>query len=516
MKRIEVFIILYIFCASAFAQPKLSSAVTASPLPPSNGASHSESNGDTLWFGTGKGITRSIDHGATWETFTDKDFDHPAVASIAVRDDRIWAGTVFDKNTGDGSVQTGSGYSVSSDRGATWTHLPQTVDDPVDSILAYGINDSVRILPVTVPEQNITWGVSLSPNTVWIASWASGLRKSTDNGQHWDRILLPADDQNSLHPGDTLWTYASDDSSRTNRIFRSYDPRRENNMLAFSVLAVDSDTIWCGTAGGINKSTDGGISWTKFTSQNQSSPILGNWIICIREQRRENRSRIWTTNWRAVDATEEFGVSYTDDGGASWKNLLHGVRAYDFAFRDSIVYVATEQGLYRSADDGTTWIRSGSIIDNTSMQRIATPIVHTVCTIGSTVWAGTPDGIASTPDDAEHPFGSEWNISRTYTELGTTAAAYAYPNPFSPAQNPIRIHYTTGRKAAKITVEIFDFGMNHVRTLLRNAERDGTQEYEEFWNGLDESAQRIANGVYFYRITIGDDNTLWGKILVLQ
>jgi hypothetical protein len=515
MKRIEVLIALSIASACACAQPALHSAMTASSMPPSNGASHSEVSGDTLWFGTGKGITRSVDHGVTWETFPDKDFEQPGVASIAVLDDRIWAGTVFEKNTGDGSVQTGSGYTLSNDRGATWTHLPQVVDNSSDSIISYGINDSIRILPVTVPEQNISWGVSLSPNTVWIASWASGLRKSTDNGQHWERILLPADDQNSLRPTDTLWT-STTDGMATIRNFRSYDPRENNNMLAFSVLAVDPDTIWCGTAGGLNKSTDGGVSWIKFTHQNQSSPILGNWIICIREQRLKNKSRIWITNWRASDATEEYGVSYSDDGGASWINLLHGIRAYDFAFRDSIVYVATEQGLYRSADDGKTWIRNGSIIDNALMQRIATPIVHTVRTVGSTVWAGTPDGIASTPDDADHPFGLQWTVSRTYTRLGSTAAAYAYPNPFSPAQNPIRIHYSTGGTAERISIEIFDFGMNHVRTLLRNADRDGTKEYEEFWNGLDESARRISNGVYFYRISLGDNNVLWGKILVVQ
>lgn len=435
---------LYLFFSSALAQPALSVSTVMSSLPISNGDSHFEVSGDTLWFGTEKGINRSIDHGATWETFDDKKFDHPGVASLAIQGDRIWAGTVFNETTGDGFVQTGSGYSVSSDRGATWIHLPQVVDNPGDSILSYGINDSIRILPVTVPQQNISWGVSLSPNTVWIASWASGLRKSTDNGQHWQRILLPADDQNSLHSTDTLWSYASYDSLKTKKYFRVYDPRRYNNMLGFSVYAVDSDTIWCGTAGGINKSTDGGVSWTKFSHQNQSSPILSNWVITIREQRIAGKRRLWTTNWKAIDESEEFGVSYTDDGGASWKNLLHGIRAYDFAFRDSIIYVATERGLYRSYNDGITWIRSGSIIDDRTQQRIATPVIHAVRVVGNTVWVGTPDGIASTLDDGQHIFGSVWNVYRAYTELGHTTAVYAYPNPFSPAHEQTRIHYSTG------------------------------------------------------------------------
>jgi hypothetical protein len=121
-------------------------------------------------------------------------------------------------------------------------------------------------------------------------------------------------------------------------------------MLAFSVCPVDRDTIWCGTAGGVNKSTDGGSTWIRFTRQNQASPILGNWVIAVREQRFGAVRRIWTTNWKAEASEEQFGISTTDDGGRTWKNFLHGIRAYDFTFRDSVAYIATEEGIYRTAE----------------------------------------------------------------------------------------------------------------------------------------------------------------------
>ncbi len=498
------------------AQGLFRSAADLSSLLPGNGASHFEATGDTLWFGTNKGITRSVDGGATWETFADRNFPHPGVAAMSILGGGIWAGTVYDENQSQQTVQVGGGFSVSNDNGSTWIHLPQVSDDPADSIIAYGINDSVRILPVIVPQQNIAWGVALAPGAVWVASWAAGLRTSTDKGAHWRRILLPLDNRNSIRPTDSLWTYAAADTQHTRRIFQEYDPRNDNNLLGFSVFIDDSNTVWCGTAGGINKSTDGGLSWTKFSHQNQSNPILGNWIIAIREQHVYGKHRIWTTNWKAVDQSEEFGVSYTDDGGATWKNFLQGIRAYDFAFRDSIVYVATDRGLYHSIDDGATWQRSGTISDPASGLQIATPAVHTVRVVGTTVWIGTPDGVASTVDDIDHPFGSAWKVYRAYSEIGAAIASYAYPNPFSPAQEPTRIHYSTGGKSETVTIEIFDFGMNRVRTVVRNAERSGTQDHEELWNGLTDSSVRVANGVYHYRISFGDGQKTWGKILVLQ
>ncbi len=69
--------------------------------------------------------------------------------------------------------------------------------------------------------------------------------------------------------------------------------------------------------------------------------------------------RIWTTNWPAEGADQQYGVSASDDGGRTWKNFLHGIKAYDFAFRDSITYVATEEGIFRTSDGGTSWAALG-------------------------------------------------------------------------------------------------------------------------------------------------------------
>lgn len=500
---------------SSFSLENDGTAAQADP-PPSNSVSHLNIEEGTVWIGTSKGLAKSINGGRSWISYRENDaFAKDGIFAIATRGNVVWASTGFTKDTPSGDVQTGAGYAFSTNAGSSWTHVPQSVDARGDSIFSYGINDSLWLLPVTVPEQNVTFDLALSSGTVWIASWASGLRKSTDNGTHWQRILLPTDGRNSLSPDDSLWQLAPGGK----KIYPRLDPRNNNNFLAFSVFASDDTTIWCGTAGGINKSTDGGLSWLKFNHQNQRSGILGNWVIAIDEQRFGGVGRIWTTNWKAEDQDEEFGVSYTDDGGRTWTNLLHGIRAYDFAFRDSIVYIATEQGIFRSADGGETFEQFETFLDSEQHQYLPSPNVYSVETLGDTVFMGTSGGVVMTMDNENQPFGSSWKIQRRFDVVGSRAITYAYPNPFSPSIERVRLHYNAGGAAGttrKVKIDIFDFGMNRIRTLINDASRIAGQEYDELWDGRTDEHQTAANGVYFYRVTVDDEEPMHGKILLLQ
>jgi photosystem II stability/assembly factor-like uncharacterized protein len=473
-----------------------------SHLIPSNSVSHILVVGDTLWVGTGKGLSRSVDHGQTWENYRQvSEFADLGIYAVALQSPTIWTSTGFEKKVDNDFVPTGSGLTYSLDNGLTWHHLPQPMDAPSDSFIQYGINH-MKILPIIVPEQNVTYDISVRNGTVWITSWAGGLRKTTDDGQTWQRIVLPPDNYNTVSLNDTLSFII--------------DPRQNVNFTPFSVLARSDSEIWVGTAGGINKSTDGGVSWTKFNHQNQDSSILGNWVIRIKEQLVHGKRRIWTTNWVAEDPSEQYGVSYTDNGGQSWHNLLQDVKASDFAFKDSIVYVATDEGVYRTDDDGRTWDRASRIVDSAGQQLFSTSQLFSVGVQGSTVWVSGSDGVASTTDDASHEFGQTWEIKRAYVPVGSSSTTYAYPNPFSPANEVVRIHYGTGGKDSNVKIRIFDFGMNLVRMLLRQAFRTGAIEHDEIWDGRDDSGRRVSNGVYFYEVEVENGSTGWGKVLVLQ
>jgi hypothetical protein len=266
----------------------------------------------------------------------------------------------------------------------------------------------------------------------------------------------------------------------------------------------------------VNRSVDGGKSWTKFTRDNQAEHILSDWVIAIGSQRVGSGVRVWTTNWPAEGVGQEYGVSMTEDGGRTWKNFLHGVKAYDFAFRDSIVYIAAEGGLYRSSDAGNSWQRSGDVIDATTRERITASRFYAVGVLNDTVFAGSSEGLVRTVDAPGMAFGTSWNILRSFAPLPSPSSVYAYPNPFAPRIETVRIHYALTAPSGAVTIEVFDFGMNRVRTVLKDAQRSGAGEHDETWNGLSDAGDRVKNGVYFYRVIIDGGEPMWGKIMVLQ
>jgi hypothetical protein len=430
-------------------------------------------------------------------------FARPGIFAMDVKGDTVWCATGYVEETeAAGNVQTGAGYTYSFDNGATWHSAPQPLDAQSDTAVIYGAN-RIHFLPITVPEQNVTFRVDVTDSAVWVASWSSGLRKSTDNGATWKRTVLPSDSLSSISPNDSLSGYV-------------VDPRLNNNFLLFSVYVESPSVVWAGSAGGINRSPDGGASWSKFTATNELNHVLANWVVAIRGQRRPTGTRIWTANWPAATTGETFSVSCTDDSGKTWKNPLIGVKAYDFAFRDSIVYVAADQGLFRSSDGGVSWEMSGSIADPVRGNVITSTSFFAAGIMADTVFAGNADGLVRTVDNAANLFGEKWDVLRTNQPVGSPSATYSYPNPFSPKREIVRFHYNIGQASTTVTIEVFDFGMNRIRTVLRDAPRTGAQERDETWDGRDQSGSLVPNGVYFYRVTVGGGNPAWGKVMVIQ
>lgn len=476
-----------------------------------NSVTNLHAEGDTLWSGPYLNLT--FDGGDTWFV-ADADSlvgTRNSVYSIDVKGDVIWVGLGYSRTEGDGSVPAVSGYLYSDDGGETFTYRGAHLDDPGDTSVAYGVS-ILPALAVIVPEQSPPYDIQYDPTTgsVWVAAWASGIRRSEDQGRTWRRVVLPPDSLDYIHP----------DSSYSFTVAPQRGGTGNLNHMGFSVLVDEEGTVWAGTPAGVNRSTDGGMSWRRFSAQGTPGSLTGSWVISIEEQPLDGRNPIWMATWNAGDVGEagQFGITVTRDGGLTFEQMLLGERVYDFAFRGSdTVYAAAESGLFISNDNGITWRTVTNFRDASDPSQLLRRGVNAfaVATTTDALWVGTSDGLMRSTDGGE-----SWRVFRTNvplhpeepTEAVPDVDTYAYPNPFSPQTDQfVRIRYESD--GGNDLVRIFDFRMHLVREFSVGSAGEGEQEIA--WDGTDDEGFRVANGLYFYVVEAGGESAQ-GKIQVLE
>jgi hypothetical protein len=482
---------------------------TLSSTPKSNSIIDIIALGDTIWLGTSRGVSLSTNRGESWTNFYGRsDFGTDNVSAIGYYNGVFWCATAKSVEVPGGQrLPAGTGLKYTTNNGVTWVSIPQPVDLQNDDKVQYGINQ-IRALPVTVTVQNLTYDIAFTSGTIWIASFAGGLRKSTNMGATWQRVVLPPDRLNSIRPTDTLNFCLSP-------VAGSFCAEGNLNHRVFSITVENDSIIYVGTANGINKSTDGGISWVKFNHQNQRNPISGNFITALAFNR--NNNSIWASTWKAEDPNEYYGVSYSFDGGNSWRTTLYDERPHNFAFKFNQTFVLSRNGAFRTTDLGSSWVLPNSIYDKVTKTSLRTNTFYSAAVSGDFIFLGSDEGLARLKENFGAVWEGEWKVYLASQPLSSNEETYCYPNPFSPRQDLLKIKFSTKGKLEKVTIRVFDFAFNPIRTIIQNADRIADLEGSpEFWDGKDENGNYVPNGVYFYRVDVGDNNSYFGKILVLQ
>lgn len=511
--RLLCLAVLLFLPAVALAQPVSRETADLVPVPGllRNGVSNLHAEGDTLWAGPLLNVT--TDGGESWLV---SDADSIAstrnrVFSIDVEGSTVWVGLGYDFSEAGSneSVVTAGGFLVSRDGGRTFTYRPPQLDAATDTVEVYGAN-RIAALPIIVPQQSPPYDLDYDAarDEIWVAAWASGIRRSADGGRTWQRVVLPPDDLTAVDP----------DSSYDFVLAPQRGGQGNRNHMGFSVLVDEEGTIWAGTAAGVNRSTDGGVRWRRFQPTGAPNGLPGSWIVSIEEQPLPGRNAIWMATWSAGEG-DRYGVGVTRDGGATFEQLLVGEQVIDFAFRGETVYVAGRaSGLFISDDGGVSWRTVRDFRDAERPDRYVRlgVDVQSVARTSDALWVGTAEGLFRSTDE-----GRSWRIFRTTVPLHPETPTaevpdvdtYAYPNPFSPAADGVvRIRYDRAA-GGSVDVRIFDFGMNLVRRLTASDPAAGPQEVA--WDGTDEAGLRVANGVYFYAVQ-AEGRSVWGKIQLLQ
>tara|TARA_Y100001970_G_scaffold177804_1_gene216632 strand:- start:6485 stop:8155 length:1671 start_codon:yes stop_codon:yes gene_type:complete len=499
--------------------------------------------GDSLtWFGTGRGLavhdgTRVFTYKSSSDSLADGEeivfLPNGGIPAIAVYGDTMVVAFSGD----DGDIQMGLGlavtFSAQDTNGIAWKFFDQPMDSDLDSIDLIGGVGQFRKLPVTVPQANVTYDLSVTKDYFWTASWAGGLRNYNFSRNEWRHIPLPLDSQLDLD----LCNPALYDSTGGPFILKDYylNPRDpidngNHNHKAFSVLAY-GDTVWVGTANGINRGLivrdtlfgDNSIEcirWRHYSYPEHG--LSGNFVVGLAKQYWMGQITIWAATVNADSPGEERGLSYTRDGGETWETALIGERIYNITSKDSLVLVSSKSGLWKSID-GINWAKFDAPVDRVmlSQKQIISDVVYTAAIdsrgVSNRIWLGSPDGVGLSSDI----HGSDWSIFQADFD---TEEIYAYPNPFSPRihnqmQGDGFVRFHTGTiTSEKLDLNIYNFAMEKVHK--ENYDLEGYRGAIK-WNGRGQDGNHVANGVYFaslnYSSTKNKTMSLrWTKFILVK
>src|SRR5690242_19031965 len=196
------------------------------------------------------GVWKSSDGGNRWEPVFDKE---PVAAigalAVAASDHSIvWAGTGEAWAIRDTDV-TGNGVYKSTDAGKTWTHM--------------GLDQTGRIGRVIVNPQNANIVFVCALGRLTGPQQERGVYRSTDGGQHWDRVLFA--DENTGCSG------------------LSMDPQNPLTLFA-GMWQAEMHTyaeLSGGPGSGIWVSYDGGSNWTRIQGHGLPKSPVGKIDVAV-------------------------------------------------------------------------------------------------------------------------------------------------------------------------------------------------------------------------------------------
>ncbi|HEX8286063.1 MAG TPA: SBBP repeat-containing protein [Pyrinomonadaceae bacterium] len=284
------------------------------------------------------------------------------------------------------------------------------------------------------------------PQNVYAASNA-GVYRSTDGGANWQLtgaagapnapLLVRSVAVDPSAPS-TVYAAASPGVYKSTDGGAHYEVKSTGLSPALvNTLAVDPSapaTVYAGTTDGVYKTTNGGDAWGALTA---GVPLVTTFYKLL----------VNPSNPQVVYAATNRGVYKTADGGAHWAaanaGILPGVVTFSLAFDPSntnTLYVGMLTpgfGVYKSTDGGANWAASGTGLLYTSGDFDIIPAVTAIVVdpaSTSNVYAATDTGgVFKSADGGAHWARSGTGLTnRTVTTLalrpGTPAALLAGTN----------------------------------------------------------------------------------------
>ena len=258
-------------------------------------------------------------------------------------------------------------FYISSDEGTSWSEIQ--VDSTMNSfedIEGNGSNVFIATYGNGIyrsTDGGFTWSLSnkgiigsrinaiVTKNNDVLTATEGGVFKSTDNGDSWYRYNDGIDLSEIINIqiiNGSYYAVVKDgiyklDTANNKWVKTYYEPK-----TSFTAISITDSAIYAGLEySGILKSTDNGSTWDTVNNGLSTSPghypginslaVLGNFVYA---------------------GTNVNGVYRSTDGGANWSQFNNGFSSlitYGMAFKDSSIYLATNDGFYKTGLNDSSW-----------------------------------------------------------------------------------------------------------------------------------------------------------------
>lgn len=370
---------------------------------------------------------------------------------------------------------------------------------------------------------------------------------TTDGGAHWnvfdhqfEKAMKFSDglvytDPDGIHFTNDLWNSTSNLNSNL----------PSNYLPSISAIVAENGTLYIGfnrtrprthlsavwEAGGVYQSENGGQSWSNINSglpsqggvrvpvynlYAQNDMIIAN---TLEGTYRKTSETNWTLFENGFTEYEQpiryeaildkivvltyYGIKYTTSALNQWRDLTAGLDTlyngynYHLLSRNGQLYLfSNEEQMFYTLND-TVW-------QATSLEQSTRFRVNNFSTTENYVYAAVVDGGIWKGDLTTTATGNEISFLPQRLEL-----AQNYPNPFNPET---KITYSIPGES-KVRLAIYDLRGKEVITLVNRTQNTG--KYSVSWNGTNTFGQPVSSGVYFYRLTTGQQS-VYKKMLLLK
>ncbi|MEQ1513929.1 MAG: zeta toxin family protein [Lysobacteraceae bacterium] len=238
------------------------------------------------YFGAaGGGVWKTTDAGHNWVSVFDAQAASVGAVAVAPSDPNvIYVGSGQPQPRYD--TAAGDGVYASRDGGKHWAHVGLEKTRHIGAIL------------IDPRDANTLLVAALGP--LYAESPERGVFRSTDGGQHWTRTLSIDDATGAVD--------LASDPARPQVIYAAAWTARNYPWMSYFTPMV-------GDAGGLFKSIDGGVSWTRIEGGGWPQGELGR--VGIAATSFKGKTRLYAV----VDHREKGGLYRSDDGGATWQTM---------------------------------------------------------------------------------------------------------------------------------------------------------------------------------------------------